>query len=188
MPLQPEGRKSDRKPRDAAEHSGDRNQHPGRQVEIDLAERGRVGADSEKSGVAERDQAGVPAEQIPRQAEDRPDRHQRQHELVVGIADGQRDRRIEHREDDHRQNRARHPHGQVLSTTRPKNPCGRKKMIRRNTTKIAAFCNWVGSTRVDICCTRPIVMPPQNAPMMLPMPPSTTPAYMTMTYSTPTKG
>ncbi len=28
----------------------------------------------------------------------------------------------------------------------------------------------------------------EKAPMMLPMPPSTTPAYMTMTYSTPTKG
>jgi hypothetical protein len=54
--------------------------------------------------------------------------------------------------------------------------------------KIAAFCNCVGRISVDICWTRPIVMPPQNAPMMLPMPPSTTPAYMTITYSTPTKG
>ena len=48
-------------------------------------------------------------------------------------------------------------------------------MISRKTTKIAVFCSWVGSTRVESCCTSPIVRPPQNAPMMLPMPPSTTP-------------
>src|ERR1700721_2230183 len=104
------------------------------------------------------------------------------------MADAERQRRIKQGEDNNREQRTQSGHREVLSTIRPKKPCGRKKMIRRKTTKIAAFCNWVGSTRVDICCTRPMVMPPQKAPMMLPMPPSTTPAYMTMTYSTPTKG
>src|SRR5262249_39952797 len=77
---------------------------------------------------------------------------------------------------------------QVRSALRPKKPCGRKKMMSRNTTKMAVFCSCVGSTRVDSCCTNPMVSPPQKAPMMLPMPPSTTPAYITMTYSRPTKG
>ena len=31
----------------------------------------------------------------------------------------------------------------------------------------------IGQAEVDICCTRPMVRPPQNAPRMLPMPPST---------------
>src|SRR4029079_8785371 len=139
-------------------------------------------------GVTERDQPGVAAEQVPRQAEDRPDRDQRHHKLVIGIGHAQRHHRIERGEDEDRQQRTPSAHLHVLSTIRPKKPCGRKKMIRRNTTKIAAFCSCVGKISVDICCTRPIVMPPQKAPMMLPMPPSTTPAYMTITYSRPTKG
>src|SRR5262249_43711258 len=159
------------------------------QVEIDLAERGGVGADAEEGGVAEGDQPGVAAEQIPRQAEDGPDQDQRHDQLVVGVGDDQRDCRIKYGEDRNRDDRALGQHGaHVLSTSRPKKPCGRKKMIRRNTTKIAAFCNCVGRTMVDICCTRPMVMPPQKAPTMLPMPPSTTPAYITITYSRPTKG
>jgi hypothetical protein len=47
--------------------------------------------------------------------------------------------------------------------------------------KIAAFCSWGGSTSAENCCTKPTVTPPQNAPKMLPMPPSTTPEYMMMT-------
>src|SRR5262249_25659812 len=78
---------------------------------------------------------------------------------------------------------ARHAH--TRSVARPNRPCGRIITISRNTTKMAAFCSWVGSTRVESCCTSPMVMPPQNAPRMLPMPPSTTPAYMMMTKSRP---
>ena len=63
-----------------------------------------------------------------------------------------------------------------------------KNTISRKTTKMAVFCSCVGSTSVDSCCTSPMVMPPQNGPMMLPSPPSTTPAYMMMTYSSPTIG
>ena len=69
---------------------------------------------------------------------------------------------------------------------RPNMPCGRRKMISRKTTKIAVFCNWYGNTSVDICCTMPIRRPPQKAPKLLPKPPSTTPAYMTMTKLKPT--
>src|SRR5438045_687387 len=155
---------------------------------MDLAERGRIGAEAEEGGMTERDQAGVAAEQVPGQAEDRPHRHQRHDQLVIGVGHAQRQRGIERGEDQDRQQRSQSAHRHVLSTMRPKKPCGRKKMIKRKTTKIAAFCSCVGRISVDICCTRPIVMPPQKAPMMLPMPPSTTPAYMTMTYSTPTKG
>src|SRR5215204_6328091 len=125
----------------------------------------------------ERDQPGVPAQHVPGEAKAGPDQHEREHELVIGVGDEEGERRISDGEGDDRCNGARKGDHQVRSTTRPKKPCGMRKMTSKKTTKMAAFCSCVGSTRVESCWTSPMVIPPQKAPMMLPMPPRTTPAY-----------
>ena len=62
----------------------------------------------------------------------------------------------------------------VRCIVRPAQRCGRtgprdaSRTINRKTTKIAAFCNWFGNTRVESCWTKPMVSPPQNAPTILP--------------------
>ena len=83
---QAEGRQADGKARDPAEHGGDRDQHVGRPAEVRVPQRGGIGAQPEEGRVPERHQAGVAAEHVPREAEAGPDQHQREHELVIGVA------------------------------------------------------------------------------------------------------
>src|SRR5580658_133727 len=135
--------------------------------------------------MAERGEARIAGEQVPRQAHHRPDRHQRQHKLVVAVGDEQRDAEIAGREDHQGDPVATQPwcgtRPHARSAERPNRPCGRSMMISRNTTKIAAFCNCGGRIREEHCWTKPTVRPPQKAPRMLPMPPNTTPEYIMMT-------
>src|SRR6185437_8494703 len=136
--------------------------------------------------------AAVAGEDVPRDAEERPHRHQVQDQLVVAVGHEHRDRQVDDGHDgEHRQVPPQVGAGALFharSAERPNRPCGRSSTIIRNTTKIAAFCNCVGRIRAENCCTKPMVRPPQNAPRMLPIPPSTTPAYMMMTKSSPTNG
>jgi hypothetical protein len=125
--LQAEGRKADQQSGDAAEDGCDRDHDPRRQVEMDLAEHDGIGADAEEGGVTERDQSGVAAEQVPRQAEYRPDRNQRHDKLIVGIGHAQRHHGIERGEDDDGQQRTPSAHGHVLSTMRRRNPAGGRR-------------------------------------------------------------
>src|SRR5262249_10896547 len=151
--------------------------------------RHRVGAEPEECRVSKRNKAGIAAEDIPGETHHRPNRHQGEHQLVVGVGHDQTEADPRHRQArDHEQGRgqaAAGPHDQIRSVARPNRPCGRTMTIRRKITKIAAFCSCVGSTSVESCWTSPMVIPPQNAPRMLPMPPSTSPAYMMMTKSRP---
>src|SRR5262245_28714357 len=174
---------------DHADHHPDRDADPGRDVELHEEQRHRVRAEAEERRMAERDEARVAAEDVPRKTHDRPDEHERQHQLVVLVRHEQPDDEVRRDERRDRGNRLRPPlarAGHVRSTLRPSRPCGRIRTISRNTTKIAAFCSCTGSTSVESCCTSPIVSPPQNAPTMLPIPPRTTPAYMMITKSRPT--
>src|SRR5215831_35903 len=189
MSAQAERRIADDHAGDHADHHSDRDADPGRDVELHQEQRHRVRAEAEERRMAERDEARVAAEDIPGKAHDRPDQHERQHQLVVLVLHEQPDDEIRHAERRDRGERLRPAlacAGHVRSTLRPRRPCGRIRTISRNTTKIAAFWSCTGSTSVESCCTSPIVSPPQNAPTMLPMPPSTTPAYMMITKSRPT--
>src|SRR5262249_42815643 len=133
----------------------------------------------------ERELAAIAGEDVPRYAEQRPHRHQRHDELVVAVGHEQRGQQVDDRDDGQDrevppQARARAlPHAR--SAERPNSPCGLRSTIIRNPTKMAALCNCGGSTSAENCCTKPTVPPPQNAPKMLPMPPSRTPEYMMMT-------
>src|ERR1700744_3490398 len=134
----------------------------------------------------ERQLTAVAGQDVPGHAEYRPDRHQRHDQLVVAVGDERRyaeicDRYHAQRDEVLLQPRRRTVAHQARSAERPNKPCGRSNTINRNTTKIAAFCNCGGKTKAEHCCTKPTVRPPQNAPRMLPMPPSTTPEYMMMT-------
>src|SRR5690606_29995400 len=120
-----------------------RNTEPGRDPPLHESDGHRVAAEPEEGGVPERDETAVAGEDVPAQAHGRPYEHQRHDELVVGIADKQRDQQIDRRKGGNsrvvaleRGARALH---QVRSHTRPNMPCGRKKMMSRNTTKIAVF-------------------------------------------------
>src|SRR6267143_2063547 len=150
----------------------------------------RVSAEPEERRMAEGDHPRVAGEHIPRNPQHRPDRDQRQHKLVVLVLDQHRRGEIDDRDhkDDPDVAADGSFHGYTRSALRPNKPSGRTKTISRKTTKIAAFCNCTGRTSVESCCTRPMVRPPQNAPTMLPNPPSTTPAYMMITNSSPTSG
>src|SRR5262249_45689308 len=121
-----------------------------------------------------------------------PRRHQREDELVVAVGHEGRHHQVGDRQRGERRQVAPEPRTGALpharSADRPNSPCGRSSTIMRNTTKIAAFCSCGGRIRAENCWTKPTVNPPQNAPRMLPMPPSKTPEYMMIRYAKPTKG
>ena len=158
---QPESRYAYGDAGDAAEQRRQRNQQVRRQAEMHLPQRTGVSPQTEKSGVAERHQAGVTAQQVPGQTKAGPDQHHGQYQLVISIRHQRGQHGIGGGKAQHGEIRQTVFHAQVRSALRPKKPCGRKKMISRNTTKMAVFCNCVGSTSVDNCCTRPMVSPPQ---------------------------
>jgi hypothetical protein len=72
MAAQAQRRQPDQERRRSAQHSGDGNAEPGRDVPPHQAQRHRVGADAEERGVAERNQSDIAREQVPRQAHHRP--------------------------------------------------------------------------------------------------------------------
>src|SRR5690606_19585531 len=170
-----------------------RDGDPRRNVEIDQREHDEIRADAEERGMAERDQPAVPGEEVPAEAHHGPHRHHRHDELLIAVRHEQRDQAVER---DERQDppavtgacrkRCRLSRAHARLAAVPKRPSGRSRMITRNATKIAVFCSCVGRISAESCCTRPIVRPPKNAPRTLPRPPSTTPAYITITYSSPT--
>ena len=169
-----------------ADQHAERNADPRRDVELHEEQGHGVRAQPEEGRVAERHQAGVAAEDVPGDAHDGPDQHEREHQLVVLVPHDEADDEIRRREREDRRHRLAGAASHARYTFRPKRPSGRSRTIRRNTTKIAAFCSCTGSTSDESCCTSPMVNPPQNAPPMLPIPPSTTPAYMMITNSRPT--
>ena len=148
MATQAERRQADQQSRDRAQHTDQRDAEPGRQPPADERERHAIGAEAEERGVTEGDQAGVAAEQVPRQGERRPHRHQRHQQQVIRIGQREGGQRPAQQEHDDRQQaapqrrdgeRARGFAHHTRSATRPNRPCGRRNTTSRNTTKIAVF-------------------------------------------------
>src|SRR5439155_17300575 len=112
-------------------------------------------------------------------------RDQREDQLVVAVGHEEREHEVGDGHDGECQQVSPQLRSGALSharsAERPNSPCGRSSTIIRNTTKIAAFWSCGGRISAENCCTNPTVNPPQKAPRMLPMPPSTTPEYMMMT-------
>ena len=107
-----------------ADHHAQRDTEPRRQVEVHQQQRHGVGAQPEERRMAERHQAGVAAQDIPGQSHHRPDRHQREHQLVVLVRHERRADRIHEREHDDRDERPRGaacPPSPLMSAPR----CGR---------------------------------------------------------------
>ncbi len=132
---------------DASNHADDDaegNANPRGDTESDERDRHRVATETEKGRVTERDHAAVAAQHVPRDADGRPDQHQRHHQLIVGVANGPPDQEIDGGEREDREIllgsvQAIH---HVRSQTRPNMPWGRKKMINRKMTNIAVFWSW----------------------------------------------
>jgi hypothetical protein len=82
---QPDDDRGHHRQRHAGEHAD-----PRRELELDLEERGRVGADAEEGLVAERHLAAVAADDVPGQAHRGPDEDQRQHAVVVLLREPER--------------------------------------------------------------------------------------------------
>jgi hypothetical protein len=77
---------------------------------MDGAQRRGVGADAEERRVPERDEAGIAREHVPGEAEAGPHQHQGHHKLVVGVADRQRDGRVDRGEHEEWREGAQGPH------------------------------------------------------------------------------
>ena len=80
---QAEGRIADDRPGDGADERSKRNRDPRGQVEIQHAQRDRVGAETPKTGMAKREVPAVTAQQVPAERQHRPEQHLGQHQLVI---------------------------------------------------------------------------------------------------------
>src|SRR5579875_839955 len=149
--------------------------------------RNGVGAPAEECGMAETDQTPVAAQNVPGKPEHRPDADEREHQQRISTDDKDADCRCGKLRGQYQKlatRRGQKPH-QARSALRPKSPCGRSSKTAKKTTKTAVFCSCGERISVASCCTMPITSPPAKAPPKLPMPPSTTPAYIMMTKSNP---
>ena len=143
---QPEGGDADD---DAAQHAdghAQRDAEPGRYAEFHEGDRHGVAAKAEERGMAERDETAVARQHVPAEPHGGPQQHERHDQLVVGVAHQEAEQQVEPGEDaDGEIAAAQGGTGaghHVRSHTRPNIPCGRKKTIRRKTTKMAVFCSW----------------------------------------------
>lgn len=74
---------TDHQSRQASNRGAQRNSDPRRDIGTNQQQRRRKGAKSEERTVAERNQTRIAGQHVPGQSHDRPDRDQRQHELVI---------------------------------------------------------------------------------------------------------
>src|SRR5258705_431280 len=105
------------------EHGADQQPDPGRHPPLGAEERGRVGAEPEEGGVAERDLAGVAARHVPGRPGRAPQQDQYEPVEEEGVADHDRPEGGRGEEGD---GRPRAPHVPITSAPRwPNRPAGR---------------------------------------------------------------
>src|SRR2546421_8100388 len=94
MTAKAEGRNADHQPRAGTDRCGTWYAEPWRKSPVDLPERDEISAQAEEGGMSERHKTAVAAQQVPRQAHDRPDRHHRKYQQVIGVFDKSREHAI----------------------------------------------------------------------------------------------
>src|SRR6185312_676261 len=128
MPDQAEGRHAD----DEGEHEadGDARRHAGerRQLPLVVRDERQIGADAEEHGVADRDLAGVAADDVPRRRADRGEHDQGAHILQEGGAVGPGDDPGVEEQQQRRRGKGRCAAHHAV----PSRPCGRSQRIATN--------------------------------------------------------
>src|SRR5205807_2616120 len=185
---------------DEAEHRGDhqaghepagQERFHGHDVQVLDDERGTVGRGSEIDGVAEREQAGIPQQQIHRQGGDRHDEAVGQQDRLVrrcdvGEADEQRGDQRNVRVRGRRRRSGRGPAGGGGRGVhdRLNSPAGRvtrtRAAMRYSTASSSSGKNVIASVR-----TTATMNAPASAPSRLPRPPMTTTTNASTSASTP---
>src|SRR2546428_1883937 len=129
-------------------------------------QRRSIGADADERGLRQRDLAGVAERQV--QADRRDGHHRPQAQQVDAVGLQAERRRDEQRNADEQQNGSH----TVRSSTRPSNPCGRKRItaMRRNSGMAARYCaERYAATKLS---TTPSSSPPAMAPRTWLKPPT----------------
>src|SRR5262245_54780884 len=159
MAPQAKGRVADYSAGDRADDRAEWDAEPWRQIEMDHPEGHGIGAEPPERSMPEREIAAVAAQNIPGQRQYRPQQNLSKNQLIIRALNNERDQQKDDRDRQDRPALSASWGIQVRSLSRPNNPCGRRKMINRKTTKIAVFCSWYGRIKVDICWTMPMSSP-----------------------------
>src|ERR1041385_2191159 len=173
---QTEGRQSDDDGKDRREQCAERQ----REKRIDVPQRqqhGRVRADAEERGVAERDLPGEAAEEIPRRGEDHGKGEVPEVVERAALEEQRRGQREDRRGEPQRARRELHRAAALRSkrAKRPGSPCGNATSATKSSAKLTASCSDVDT---DVYAARPFssaarTSAPTATPVTLSIPPRT---------------
>lgn len=85
MAAQTKGRNADQQSGDGADDARAGDADPWREPPMELRQRDEIGTQTEECGMSEGYEAAIAAQDIPGQAHHRPDRHDGQDQLVIGM-------------------------------------------------------------------------------------------------------